>query len=244
MSTLVYPTVNRLIDSLAPGDRKLLDPHLASVKLKCRQRLESANRRVDTAYFVDGGIVSVVATTAAQRRQSEVGLIGREGMTGLSIVLGAGRSPYDTIMHTDGVGRGIAADALCRLLVESASLTASLLRYAYVFSVQAGHTALANARGKIEERLARWLLMAHDRLESDNLPITHEFLSGLLGVRRAGVTMALHQLEAAALIATTRGHVTILDRCGLEASANGLYGVPEAEFDRLFNPGARATLFQ
>ena len=108
------------------------------------------------------------------------------------------------------------------------------MRYAYVFAVQAGHTALANAHGKIEERLARWLLMAHDRLEGDDLHLTHELLSTMLGVRRAGITTALHELEKLALISTVRGCVTILDRSGLEQSANGLYGVPEAEFERLF----------
>ena len=125
------------------------------------------------------------------------------------------------------------ASLLRGLMEKSPALAAGLMRYAHVFAVQAGHTALANAQGKIEERLARWLLMAHDRLD-DELHLTHEFQSIMLGVRRAGVTTALHQLEKLALISTTRGCVTVLDRHGLEESANGLYGVPEAEFERLF----------
>src|SRR5215470_10180115 len=104
-------------------------------------------------------------------------------------------------------------------------LRACLMRYAYVFAVQAGHTALDNAQGKIEERLARWLLMAHDRLEGDELHLTHEFLAIMLGVRRAGVTTALHQLEKSGLISTKRGCVAVVDRDGLEKGANGLYGV-------------------
>jgi CRP-like cAMP-binding protein len=104
----------------------------------------------------------------------------------------------------------------------------------HVVSVQIAHTALANAQGKIEERLARWLLMAHDRFDTDDLPITHEFLSVMLGVRRAGVTLALHRLDSVGLISTARGCVTVLDRQGLQERANGLYGVPELEFERLF----------
>jgi CRP-like cAMP-binding protein len=108
-----------------------------------------------------------------------------------------------------------------------------LQRYAHAFAVQAAHTALANAQGKIEERLARWLLMAHDRTTGDSLHLTHEFLALMLGVRRAGVTTALHALESNALIENSRGSIVILDRAGLEASANGLYGVPEAEYERV-----------
>src|SRR5262249_39111293 len=130
----------------------------------------------------------------------------------------------------------ISADDLRRAMAESGSLAAWLMRYAHVFAIQAGHTALANAHGKIEERLARWLLMAQDRVDGDELFLTHEFLAVMLGVRRAGVTTALHQLEAQALISTARGSVIVLDRAGLEESANGLYGVPETEFERLF-PG-------
>jgi hypothetical protein len=131
-------------------------------------------------------------------------------------------------MQTEGSGKAFVADVLRLLLSKSNSFAMCLLRYAHAQSVQAGHTALANARGRIEERLARWLLMAHDRLENDELPITHEFLSVMLGVRRAGVTLALHQLESAGLISTARGCVTVLDRGGIEQRASGLYGVPEA----------------
>src|SRR5262249_34467429 len=102
------------------------------------------------------------------------------------------------------------------------------------FGVQCNYTALANAHGTIEERCSRWLLMSHDRLETDKLLLTHDFLALMLGVRRAGVTIALGHLEGRGLISTARGAVTVVDRDGLEESANGLYGAPEAEFERLF----------
>jgi CRP-like cAMP-binding protein len=137
-------------------------------------------------------------------------------------------------MQVEGHGQRIAADDLRDLIDKSASLKATLLRYAYLFSVQAGHTALANAQGKLEERLARWLLMAHDRTAGDELHLTHEFLAVMLGVRRSGVSVALQELAESGLISMARGRIIIIDRDGLEDSASGMYGVPEAEYDRVF----------
>ena len=99
--------------------------------------------------------------------------------------------------------------------------------------MQVSHTAMINARSRIEERLARWLLAAHDRLDGDDLPLTHEFLATMLGVRRPGVTVALHDLEQRGLVQPRRGLVTIVDREGLEKAANGAYGTGEAELGRL-----------
>jgi CRP-like cAMP-binding protein len=218
---------------MAASDLCVLERYLEPVALNLRQRLESANRRIKNAVFVERGIASVVAV-GGDRRQAEVAVIGREGMTGLAIVLGVERWPHDTFMQVAGEGHSLTADNLRRAMAESRTLRSYLLRYAHVFSIQAGHTALANAQGKIEERLARWLLMAHDRIENDELHLTHDFLAVMLGVRRAGVTTALHELEDRALITTARGSVKVVDRSGLEDHANGLYGVPEAEFERLF----------
>lgn len=108
------------------------------------------------------------------------------------------------------------------------------LLYAHAFLLQTGYTAMANGRAKIEERLARWLLMAHDRIDGDTLTLTHEFLSVMLGVRRPGVTHALNLLERVGLIHATRGIITVIDREGLEENSNGAYGTPESEFNRLF----------
>jgi CRP-like cAMP-binding protein len=229
---------NLLLGSLAREDRELLEPHLEPVTLKVRQRLEAANRKIERVCYIDAGLASVVAVGGFERRQAEVAIIGREGMTGVPVTLGIDRSPHDTFMQVEGHGRCISASLLRELMEKSPSLRASLMRYAHALAVQVQHVALANAQGKIEERLSRWLLMAHDRLGNDELHLTHEFLSLMLGVRRAGITTALHQLEKPGLIAISRGCVTILDRYGLEQSANGLYGAPEAEFERLFPKGS------
>ena len=119
----------------------------------------------------------------------------------------------------------------------SRSLTAILLRYSHVFLIQGSQTALANGRGRLDERLARWLLMWHDRIQANDLVITHEFLALLLGVRRPGVTVALHALEGNGLIRCSRNQVQIVDRKGLNRAANGFYGVPEAEYDRSIGAG-------
>ncbi len=161
-------------------------------------------------------------------------MIGREGMTGLAVVLGTDRTPNETFVQNAGEGTRIAAASLRRAIAQSRSLHHCFLLYAHTFGVQATHTARANGHSKLEERLARWLLMAHDRLEQDKLVITHEFLSLMLGARRPGVTVGLNLLENKGVIRIHRGVITIIDRTGLKRAANGAYGVPEAEFERLF----------
>jgi CRP-like cAMP-binding protein len=187
-------------------------------------------------YFLESGLGSVVAAGNGERRQAEVAVIGREGMTGLPVVLDAHRAPCDVFMQVEGNGKCISADNFRTSMDQSVTLLRCFLRFAHVFAVQASYTALANAQGTIEERLARWLLMAHDRIESDTLVLTHEFLALMLGTRRAGVTTALGHFERRGVVGTMRGAVTVEDREGLEECANGLYGVPEAEYERLF-PG-------
>jgi CRP-like cAMP-binding protein len=166
-------------------------------------------------------------------------MIGSEGMTGLAVVLADGRSRNQTIVQSAGSAMRLSARSLAEAVAASRTLTSAILRYAHVFMLQNAQTALANGRGRLDERLARWLLMWHDRMERDTLTVTHEFLALLLGVRQPGVTDALHVLEGKGLIRTTRSRVHIRDRRGLQLAANGFYGMPEAEYDRLMQ-SARA----
>src|SRR5262245_54102481 len=126
-----------------------------------------------------------------QGHSTDVAVIGREGMTGLPVVLGTDRSPCDIFMQVEGDGHCIAAQKLRQVVNQSPTLLRCLLLYAHAFGIQVNYTALADAQGSIEERLARWLLMARDRLDSDKMILTHEFLASMLGVRRAGVSEAL-----------------------------------------------------
>jgi len=225
---------NGILNAMSNAELSLLQPHLEKVPLKFRQRLQSSNRTIRNVYFPESGIASVVAVGDGGRREAEVAVVGREGMTGLPVVLGTDRSPCDVFIQVEGDGHCIAADKLRELMDQSITLLRCLLRYAHAFSIQANYTALANARGCLTERLARWLLMARDRLDSDEMILTHEFLALMLAVRRAGVSEALQAFENRGLIETARGSVTIKDRDGLEECADGLYGPPEAEYERLF----------
>ena len=211
----------------------MLAPHLKSVDLPLRKRLEAPRRATEHIYFPESGFASVVADGAVAQRV-EVGMIGREGMTGLAVVLGTDRSPNETYIQNAGKGLQMPAAELRKVMATNASLHHHLLLYAHAFLMQATQTAKSNARNKIEERLARWLLMAHDRLDNDELAITHEFLSLMLGVRRPGVTVALSLLERSALITTDRGVISIVDRAGLKGAANGAYGTAETELNRIF----------
>ncbi len=193
---------------------QLLTPSLEVIELDVRQIMEAPSDPISYVYFVESGLVSVVGTTRPDHR-IEVGMVGYEGMTGLCIVLGDDRSANETVVQSSGSAMRLPTEALRELMKASRSLTSTLLRYVNVFMVQGSQTALANGRGRLDERLARWLLMWHDRVLADELIITHEFLAVLLGVRRQGVTVALHELEGKGLIRSTRSHVRVLDRDGV-----------------------------
>ena len=231
MSALSVPR-NRLLAALKPADLHLLRPHLSPVTLKLRQDLEKPNVKIEDLYFLDAGIASVVAVHKRKERV-EVGLIGCDGMSGTAIVLGTKSSPHSCYLQVAGRGQHISADALREAMDASKTLHELLLKYVQTFMVQTAHTAIANAQAKLHERLARWILMADDRVSDDVLPLTHEFLSLMLGVRRAGVTEALQSLARRRLIKAGRGEIAVLDRKGIERVAGDFYGVPEAEYRRL-----------
>jgi len=213
---------NRILSRLSRQEFALLEPHLEAVDLPVRKTLEARRKRIDQVYFIESGFASVVAN-GTNKPSIEVGIIGREGMTGLAIVMGHDRAQHDTYMQVAGHGLRISAAKLREADERSMILHRAMLRYAHAFLLQTTTTALANGRSKIEERAARWLLMADDRIDGDDLPLTHEFLSLMLGTHRPGVTIALQALEKAGLITTRRSHITIIDRKGLEKSSNGTY---------------------
>ena len=221
---------NRILSRLSAADQALLKPDLEPITLTLRQVLETPNKPITHSYFIEYGLASIVA--ANKDKRLEVGLIGCEGVTGLPIVLGNDRSPNETFIQVAGNGLRIAADKLRLAMAQSRSLERALLGFAHSFMNQTVNTALSNGTATLEERLARWLLMANDRLRGNEVPLTHEFLSLMLGVRRAGVTVALHYLEQRALISLARKQIVITDRKGLKAAANGTY-----------QPWARRTVF-
>ena len=212
---------NLVLSRLSQADRALLDPYLKEVALPLRKVLERPGKRIKAAYFPESGFVSVVANDG--KRPIEVGIIGREGMTGLPVILGGERNYHEVYVQMAGRGQCLAADDLRTALETSPTLLRTLLRYVHAYLEQTTRTAVANGRSTIEERLARWLLMAGDRIDGPDLPLTHEFLSMMLGVQRPGVTVAMQDLERRGVLGRRRGMVTILDREALERLSNGTY---------------------
>ena len=225
---------NKILVRLSPSDRRLLEPNLSIVDLPFRKMLEARNRRIEYVYFLHAGFASVVGSNR-NLNNTEVGVIGHEGVTGMPVILGVDSSPHETYMQLSGYGSRISAANLRAAMEESSSFRRVLTRYAHVFLTQVAYTALCNGRSKLEERLARWLLMAHDRSSGGDLILTHELLAMMLGVRRPGVTTALSLLEDKGLITPRRGAISINDRDGLKLIANGAYGSPEAEWNRIFS---------
>jgi len=223
---------NRLLKALSPDDFALLQPHLQPVTTELRQPLIAPNTPIKQLFFPEVGFCSI--TTAAFDKKVEVGIVGREGLVGaLPILLGADRTPHEMFIQSPGEVLSITTEALCAAVSQSASLHKLLLRSIQVQFLQTAQTAFANASLTIEVRLARWLLMCHDRLDGDELQITHEFLSMMLGTQRSSTTLAVQTLEGHGLIRARRGRISILDRETLEKVTDGSYGLPEAEFVRL-----------
>src|SRR5215213_9611841 len=226
---------NQLLAGLARKDFARLQPHLEPVELELRRVLIEPNKPIEHVYFHEHGYTSV--TTNGQGSQIELGLIGREGMVGVPVALGVRTTPLQFFVQLAGDGLRMTSHDLEEVMDERPSLHRVLLRYVQVMNVQTSGTAFANAEHTIEARLARWLLMCHDRVDGDDIAITHEFMAMMLGVRRAGVTTATQVLESGGLIDAQRGVITVLDREELEALADNAYGLPEAEYARQMTEG-------
>jgi CRP-like cAMP-binding protein len=227
---------NWLLQTLAESDFGLLQPHLRRTDLKVRDNLYEPDQPIEHVHFLEAGVASIVSAQEGGE-QIEIGLYGRDGMSGSAVVLGAGQSPHGSMMQVDGAtSLRIHSDRLADACDESRSLRNLLLRYVQTLALQAAQTAAANAHYALPERLARWLLMCHDRVEGDEIPLTHEFMAMMLGVRRSGVTVTLHTLEATGAIRARRGLIVVTDRDRLEEIAGDSYGEAETEYRRLIGP--------
>ena len=228
----VHTPRNVLLAALSAEDLAYLEPQLQPIELRLRDPLMTTGRAIEHALFPETGWASnLVALSNGDA--VEVGLIGRDGIVGLPLLFGESHSPTDAIVQASGSALRLRADAFQRAITVCDSLRGILLRYAHAFHIQVAHAAACNSRHRLEQRLARWLLMAHDRADGDSYPITHEFLSLMLGVRRAGITNAVGTLQRARLIHYGRAHVQIIDRRGLEAVTCECYAAARREADRL-----------
>ncbi|MEO8686306.1 MAG: Crp/Fnr family transcriptional regulator, partial [Devosia sp.] len=200
---------NLLLRAMDPWSFSLLAPSLEAVTLPAKRVLGAAGAKIEWVYFPDDGMLSIVSHQRL-RRDVEMGVIGREGMSGVSLLLGDAVASSETNVQIAGHGWRIDAKSLMSAARVSPALQDLLLLYARALEIQTSSTIVANARGNLEQRLARWLLMSHDRADGDRLEITHAFLATMLAARRPGVTVALHVLEGRHLIRSLRGQVIIL----------------------------------
>lgn len=223
---------NRLLSTLPPDELEWLLPHLEPVVLRRRQVLHWPRDPIEHAYFVEEGLVSVLARTG-EREEVEVWLIGREGVVGFPAALSGAVSPYRRVVQVGGKALRIAAAEFRHAVDQRPVLRHYVLRYAQAVLVQAGQNGACAARHSVEQRVARWLLQARDSLGQQEVPMTHALLSRLIGVRRASVTVMLGHLEDAGILRQERGGVTIPDPERLQQVTCDCYRAIRAAHDAI-----------
>lgn len=223
---------NRLLSLLSQADFDRLSPFLEAVHLPIQFTMSSPDRPSDYTYFPESGIGSIILHTTD--RAAETSLFGHEGMAPTGSFLGVQIDPFTVLMQVGGTGHRILNARLHAASDDSPTLRTLLSRYVHTVLIQSAHTALSNASYTIDQRLARWILMCHDRIEDDTIPLTHKMLSNLLTVRRQSVTTTLHILEGRRVLSSSRGAITVRDRVVLEEFAGVAYGLPEREYAKLF----------
>lgn len=221
---------NRVLAALPKAELSRLQPHLSRITLK--QGLTLLDGAAPYGYFVESGIASVVVSTE-NGNTVEVGIVGMDGVVGIPILLGTERTPGRTFVQIAGYGFRIPADILKTQFERDGELRRHISRYLQGFLVQTAQTAACNRLHNIEERLARWLLACRDRMESDELRLTQDFLGQMLGAPRTTVTLAAGLLHRAGLIDHVRGVVTIRNRAKLESTACECYRIVRDEFRSL-----------
>jgi CRP-like cAMP-binding protein len=218
------PVSNMILLSISDSDYSSLRPHLEHVSLPNHQVLHEAGGKLDFAYFPNRGLISLVVVMK-DGKTAEAGIVGKEGFTGTLAAVGLNRSPFKAVAQITGDGFRLNAGALQNILESAPHLQMTLSRYAAIRGMQVAQTAACNRLHDIGQRLARWLLMAQDRVDSGSLPITHDFLATMLGTDRPTVSLAAGVLQRKKVIEYTRGAVQIVNRKKLEDSACECYGV-------------------
>lgn len=207
-------------------------PLLERVALPLRTVILAPGQQSEQVYFIESGMISVIAILE-DGEQIEVGVVGSEGMTGTAVLLGASPSPFEHLVQLEGTALRITSMAFRTFMMQHPTALLPLLRYVDAYHVQVSQTAVCNGHHDIEQRLCRWILMTHDRVERDYFSMTQESMSFMLGVRRPSVTLAVGGLQRAGLIRSMAGVVTVLNRAGLESVACECYGAVRRRFAQL-----------
>jgi len=234
VSRLVQASIrNRVLAALPATEFALLAAHLSRVELALGERLHSAGEPISYVYFVERGFISALALLS-DGQPLEIGLIGAEGAIGVSVILGAETSYCETMCQRAGSAYRVTTAALKDAIARAPHLRDLLLRYTHAFHIQVAQTAACNAHHELGQRLARWLLAAHDRSRVAELSLTQDMIATMLGVRRSTVSIAAGTLQRAGFIRYQHGHITILDRVGLENAACECYEAVAEEYRALF----------
>jgi CRP-like cAMP-binding protein len=239
MSTSANPyhqIKNRILATLSPDEYEQLSPHMAHVKLPHGQVLIEQGEPIRDVYFPNDALISLV-TQLSDGATVEAAVAGNEGMAGLPVVLGADSTPMQLMVQIPGTAIKVKSRVIRDAFNRGGALQARLLSYAHALFIEAAQSAACNAHHHVDARLARWLLTSSDAVESEELPLTQEFIATMLGVRRAGVTCAALTLREAGLITYNRGNIKILDRNGLEAVACECYQIIKDQFKTLVDNG-------
>ncbi len=231
MTSLARPQ-NKLLRSLSPASFHCLEPHLKFVVLKPRRVLHHARLPIEQVYFIETGLVSVAVPTDQENHIAEGWEVGPEGFIGIPVALGVPSSPHRRIVQVAGSARVMCAVDLTQAMEAIPEFRRLLLRYIHSVLVQTAQVSACNARHPLTGRVARCLLMAHDRLETPGLTLTHDAIANILGVRRASITVALHELDQTGAIRVGRSQITILDRPKLESLTCYCYGVLKGAFQQ------------
>lgn len=225
-------TENRLLGTLPDQEYERILPYLEPVTLSLGQRIYESGDKLKHIYFPTTSIVSLLYTME-NGATAEIGVVGNEGAVGIALFMGGETTPNHALVQSAGKAFKMRAQALQEEFIRAGEFQISLLRYTQALITQISQTAVCNRLHTIEQQLCRWLLLSHDRLQTDELKMTQELIANMLGVRREGVTAAARRLQTEGLIQYNRGRITILDRKGLETTVCECYQVVKDEYDRL-----------
>jgi CRP-like cAMP-binding protein len=225
------PIHNEILLSLSESEAELLFPKLEFVRLKVRHVLHETGDAMKSVYFCNSGMISILSVFP-DGKSVEVGLVGKEGVVGLPLLVGFRSASTEAISQLDATAFRVDGDALIAFLAKFPLVERRLNQYSLIFAMEVGHVAACNRLHEVDERLARWLLMCADRIQSDELPLTQEFLGQMLGTRRSSVTVAAGILQKAGIISYNRGDVKIVDRRKLEAASCECYRLMQQQIQR------------
>ncbi len=223
---------NRLLAALPDQDLEQILVRSGSVRMRPGEVLYHSGEEIHQIYFPEEGLISLVATMM-DGTTVETGIVGNEGMMGVPVFLGADSAPYRAVVQVGGHAWRMKVDAFKYEIWRSSALHKRLLLYTQAMMTQMSQMVACNCLHTVEERLCALLLMIHDRIDAEEFFLTHEVIADMLGARRAGITVAAGKLRQAGAISYMRGHIRVLNRCGLETSACECYRSIKAEFDRL-----------